>query len=220
MRLLKKFMVVGLALAALALMPRRADAALLTINDGNDVWTLNMQENCTTCAVTLSVTYTAASARLGDLLQGVQWDLTDPNLTPSTIGFSATTAGTTSDWQFDFGTVSNGGCNFNATGSACGQWIGAGGGFTVATGTYSWSFNSTFDSNIGTPISGNIRAAYDVDPDGNGPLRANFSPGGGDFTPCVPGQCPGVTIPEPASMLLFGVAAMAMAHRVRRRASR
>ena len=120
MRLLKKFTVVALALTALALMPKRADAAILTITDGADIWALTVQDACSTCAVQLSVTYTSSSARLGDNLQGVQWGISNPNVTPTNIGFTGTTAGSVADWDFDLGVVSNGGCNSNAAGDACG----------------------------------------------------------------------------------------------------
>jgi hypothetical protein len=216
MRLLKRISVMTMALGVMALAPTRADAALLTINDGADVWTLTVQDGCTTCAVTLSVTYTNSSARLGDFLQGVQWDLTDPSVQPTDIGFTSTTAGTTSDWAFDLGVVSNGGCNTNSTGAVCGQWQGSGTGFPVSVGTFSWSFNSTFASQLANLVSGNIRAAYDVDPDGDGPLGKIFSPDGGTFGGGGSGGG-GSTIPEPASMLLFGVGALAAAKRARRR---
>jgi PEP-CTERM motif-containing protein len=221
MRLLRNFTVVALALTALAVMPRSADAALLTIIDGTDVWTLNVQDACSTCAIQLGVTYSASSARLGDNLQGVQWSIDSPNVVPTTIGFTGTTAGSTSDWTFDYGVVSSGGCNPNANGDACGQWVGAGVGFPVAIGTYSWSFSSQFASTLGTLVSGRMRAAYDVDPDGpTGPLRKNFSPdttnfGGGGST-----GGGGATVPEPVSMLLFGAGALATAYRARRRGAR
>ena len=219
MRMVKKFTIVALALIALAAMPRRADAALLTINDGADVWTLNVATGCTTCAVTLSVQYTAASARLGDFLESVQWDITSPSVQPTTVGFTNTTAGSTSDWDFALGVVDASGCNTNTSGAVCGAWVGSGTGFPVAIGTYTWTFNSIFAATLQNLFSGNIRAGYDVDPDGSGPLGKIFSPDGGNFGGGGSGGG-GSTIPEPASMLLFGIGAMATAYRARRRVTR
>ena len=56
-KLIRKFLLIGTAVAALALMPARANAALLTLLDGTDVWTLDVQTGCTVCDITLSVTY-------------------------------------------------------------------------------------------------------------------------------------------------------------------
>lgn len=233
MRLLKKFTVVAMALTALALMPKRANAALLTLNDGPDVWTLSVQENCTSCAITLSVTYSASSPRIGTDLGAVQWDLTDPNVNPTVIGFTSTTGtgNNFADWTFSFANVNNtggsAGCDGGDPNAVCGVHVGAasGGGLTVAAGTYSWIFQSTFASLLTNLNTGNIRAAYDVSAGG---LDTIFSPGGGTFgggggTTGGGGGTSGgggATVPEPASMLLFGAGALAAAYRARRRTVR
>jgi hypothetical protein len=220
MKMVKKYTMLALAVAGIALMPARANASTLTLNDGNDVWTLTVQDDgCTTCAITLSVTYGANSDRLGDHLAAVQWDLTDPNVNPTVIGFTGTTAPGT--WTFDFSAVNNtggtAGCDAGDPNAVCGQTSQPGA--TVVQGTWTWSFLSTFASPLNTVNTGNIRAGYDVDPDGNGGLNTIFSPNGGTFGGGGSGGG-GSNVPEPASLLLFGAAAIGAVNRMRHRLAR
>ena len=75
MKMVNKYTMLALAVAGIALMPARANAATLTLNDGLDVWTLSVQENCSTCAVSLSVVYDPNSARIGTTLQATSLPL-------------------------------------------------------------------------------------------------------------------------------------------------
>jgi hypothetical protein len=182
MKMVKKYTMLALAVAGIALMPARANAATLTLNDGLDVWTLSVQENCSTCAVSLSVVYDPNSARIGTTLQAAQWDLTDPNVNPTSIGFTSQTGATTATWTFDFANVTNAGSNAGCGGgdanAVCGVasgGAGVNGGIIVQAGTYTWTFSSTFSPALGTVNTGNIRAGYDSDPDGNGGLNTIFS---------------------------------------------
>ena len=229
----RNYTVLALAAVGLAISPARANASTLTIADGPDTWRLTTPTSCTAntqCDITLSVTYTAASPRLGTWLQAVQWDLTDPNITPTTIGFQTATAG---GWTFSFNNVNNqggnGGCNGGDSNAVCGVETNAssGGGMLVSAGTFTWTFHSLFASNIASFNTGNIRAGYSVDPDGNGGLNTIFSPNGGTFGGggsggggAGGGGAGGGNIPEPASLLLFGAAAVGAVNRIRNRLAR
>lgn len=189
---------VALVLTVIAVMSKPAHAdSILTLMDGTDTWTLQVQDNCTTCAVTLKVVYGAASARAGDLLQAIQWDLTDPNVTPATIGFATTNAGTTANWSFSFDNLNNNGCTGGSSNSVCGAYSPGFGFGPITDGeTLTWTFNSVFSTPLPAALStGNIRAAYNTVAGGNAGI---FSPGGGDFTP--------VSAPEPSTVLLVGFA--------------
>jgi hypothetical protein len=218
MRLLKKFTVVGLAIAALALMPTRADAALLTINDGVNTWSYSTQTNCTTCSSVLSVVIPGGSNYIGNFLADFQWTIDGETPTASTL--TATNAGATSDWAITFDNLNSNGCSGGDPHAVCGDWkpAGAATGFgPLSATTLTWSFTTTFSGNIGTPTTGNIRALII---DANGNIVSLFSPGGGDFGGGGSQGGGGSTIPEPASMLLLGAGALATAYRARRRATR
>jgi hypothetical protein len=216
--------VLTMALAVVGAGASRASAATLTLNDGPDVWTLTVEENCTTCAVTLSVTYDTTSPRIGTTLQSVQWDLTDPNVNPTDIGFITQTGPDTSaTWTFSFNNINNAGGNTGCGGgdanAVCGVASGGdgvNGGIIVSAGTYTWTFSSTFADTLTNLNTGNIRAGYNT---AAGDLNTIFSPGGGSFeggegSNEAEGQGPG---PEPASLLLFGLSMGAAGLRMRRR---
>ena len=57
-----------LALGLLAAAPR-VDASTLTLNDGTDVWTLDVEEDCTTCLITLTVVF--GGSRTGEFIDEV-----------------------------------------------------------------------------------------------------------------------------------------------------
>ena len=138
---MKRLLVCGIAVAALALGSVRANAATLTIldygtagntNDGtvDATWTLTTATGCTSCATTLSVTFSATSIYAGKYLDSVGYAINGLSATGVTL--NSTTAGATSDWSFDdVGVVSAGGCTGNNTNEVCGDWIsgGTGGGF-------------------------------------------------------------------------------------------
>jgi len=224
----KKYTAVALAAVGLAVLPARANGSTLTLMDGTDTWTLSVQDDgCTTCAISLSVTFGASSARDGDHLAAVQWDLTDPNVNPTTIGFNSGTSTAPGTWSFDFSAVNNtggtAGCDAGDPNAVCGQTSQPGA--TVVSGaTWTWNFSSTFANPLNGVVSGNIRAGYDVDPDGNGGLNTIFSPDGGTFGGggsggggAGGGGAGGSNVPEPASLLLFGAAAIGAVNRIRQR---
>jgi PEP-CTERM motif len=231
MRLLRKFTVMALALIALAVMPKRAEAALLTIVDaaGPTTWTLSVQTGCTTCAITLQAVFTdpdgagaGVNGYTGDYINSVQWVIAGAD--PTAAGFNGTNAGTTAQWSFSLdASLNNNGCTGGAQDAVCGQWIGGGvpNGFgpIVNGSTLFWTFSTTFASALpGTLTGGNIRAAFNG---ADGKNAGIFSPDGGNFGGGGgTSGGGGSTVPEPASMLLFGLAATATAYRARRRAAR
>jgi len=219
---------VALALAALAMVPTRADAALLTIVDpaGPTTWTLNVQTSCTTCAITLQAVFTdpdgggaGVNGYTGDFINSVQWVIAGAD--PTAAGFNGTNAGTTAQWSFGLDTsVSNNGCSGGAQDAVCGQWIGGGAavgfGPIVNGSTLFWTFSTTFASALpATLTGGNIRAAFNTS---DGKNAGIFSPNGGNFGGGGgTSGGGGATVPEPASMLLLGAGALAAAYRARRR---
>lgn len=206
----------------------KADAALLTLVDGTDTWTLDVQTGCVVCDITLEVQFGAATARAGEYLDSVSWKLDNPNVTPTNIGFNGTDAGVITDWTFVFANLNANQCGGGSGSSVCGQWtngnVGGGGyGPIVAGETLFWTFQSTFAVALpDTLTSGNIRAAYN-ELDARGRIKNShiFSPGGGNFTDDDGGGGDdGGTIPEPATILLMagGLGAAAYSSRRRRKA--
>jgi hypothetical protein len=124
---------VGLVLGLwlVAGVPGRADAALLVINDGADVWSLDVQTGCTTCDIVLQVEWGDPSARAGTLLQGVQWQLDGVTITDH--GYVSFDPGSDDWWDFGFGVISATGCSGGGSGSACSEWEGPGDGLTVVS---------------------------------------------------------------------------------------
>jgi hypothetical protein len=230
MKLLKKLTLIGLFAAVVALMPTRAYADLfLNLNDGtNAQWQLQVQTGCVTCTEILSVTIPAGSSYIGNFLADFQWtiDGTTPVVAAGNPNMTSTNAGTTGDWALSEANISGNGCSGGDPHAVCGDWLPAGAntGFSIpAATTLNWHFTTTFTSNIGTPTAGNIRAFVI---DSNAKNVSLFSPGGGDFTGGTGGSGDGgggggtgSTIPEPASLLLFGLGATALASRARRRLS-
>jgi hypothetical protein len=227
MKLLKKFTLIGLFAAAVALMPTRAYADLfLTLNDGTNAWTFQTQTGCSTCTEILSVTIPAGSNYIGNFLADFQWTIDGTNPTGISPNPTSTNAGATTDWTLSANNLSNGGCSGGDPHAVCGDFgaSGAATGFGPLTATtLNWHFTTTFSSNIGTPTVGNIRGLI-IPPAGSNGNVSLFSPGGGDFTGGTGGGGgggggggTGSTIPEPASLLLFGLGATAVAYRARRR---
>ena len=101
--------------------------SVLTLMDGTDTWTLTVETSCTTCAIELKVVYGASSSNVGTYLNAVQWDLTDPNVNPTTIGFTtftATTPTNTGSWTFAFNNLNDNGCNGGDPNAVCGEFTG------------------------------------------------------------------------------------------------
>lgn len=225
MRFVGKMELAVAVFAATMAMSTKADAALLTLNDGADVYTLNVETGCDICVVVLQVQYglNGTSTREGDLLDAVQWSIEPPALMPQTdaaIGYTSFTAssgiGTTNDWNFSLANLSAGGCTGGSDSKACGQWVGSsnsGYGFGPITDgmTLTWTFNTNFAQTFTTLTTGNIRATYETT---DGKNAGNYSPGGANFD-----NGDDVSLPEPASLLLFAMTALGGAYRARRRRS-
>lgn len=227
MRFSQKLGTVIAAFAMAMVVSSKADAALLTINDNTDVWTLDVETGCTQCDIILKVVYGNPTARSGSFLDAVQWDLTTPNVNPTTIGFTgftSTSPAASGTWTFVEANLNANQCGGGSQNAICGSFSGgtaaqqAAGGFgaIVAGSTLTWTFDSTFASTLTSVGAGNIRAAYNT---ANGTNAGIFSPGGGNFTGAGAGGGGGAgqTVPEPASLVLFGAAMLGVAYRARNR---
>ena len=101
--------------------------SVLTLNDGTDTWTLTVQTSCTTCAIELKVVYGSPSPNVGTFLDAVQWDLTDPNVNPTSIGFTTFTASTptnTGSWTFSANGLNANQCGAGDPNAVCGAFGG------------------------------------------------------------------------------------------------
>ena len=154
-----------------------ASAETLTIIDtfggSQTIWTLEVETDCKTCTVQLSVEFKdpdgdAVNAFTGTYLDAVQWKISNPNIDPETVALTATTAGGTGDWEFVIDqNLNQDQCNdaSSSSDSVCGEWIsgGAGGGFgpIVNGATYTWTMETEFAKKLPEElIEGNIRAAF------------------------------------------------------------
>ncbi len=223
MSITRKLATLVAALATVAAVSTQAEAALLTINDGVDVWTLDVTTGCTTCTVTLSADFNAGSARIGTFLDSVQWDLTNPNVNPTNVTsptfLTSTTAGMAANWAFLEANLNANNCTGGNENAVCGFYSTNGVGPITATTNYQWVFSAQFASTLASVTAGNIRAAFN---NADGSNAGIFSPGGGTFvtTTATPTSTTTPTtgnVPEPASLSLFGAALVAAAYRLRRR---
>ena len=101
--------------------------SVLTLMDGTDTWTLTVQTSCTTCAIELKVVYGSPSPNVGTFLDAVQWDLTDPNVNPTSIGFTTFTASTptnTGSWTFSANGLNSNQCGAGDPNAVCGAFAG------------------------------------------------------------------------------------------------
>jgi hypothetical protein len=199
--------VCGIGIAILGFGGTRAYASTIQIVDGTDLWTLTVEDGCTTdCDVSLSVLYDS-SVRTGSELLAVQWGL--DGATVSNENLVSASNGT---WTYGAGIVNDGGCGGGNLQDACFDTTGTP--VIVADGLYTWTFTADFSDSTFT--AGLIRAAYDSDPDGSGPLGKLFSPGSCALGQICGGEGEGSQGPEPASLLLFGMGLSAAGVRMRR----
>jgi PEP-CTERM motif len=230
MRLLGKFGVATLGLAAvLAMTPAKADAAVLTITDtfggSNTVWTLTTNTGCTVCSVVLSGNFqdpdgagALTNGYTGKFIDSVNWkiDGATPVSVVNPVSSNATNAATTSWTAAIDSNVTANQCGGGANAEVCAQSNNTLGFGPIVNGsTLTWTFNVTFSSALpATLTGGNIRAAFN---NADGSNFNIFSPGGGTFGGGgSTGGGGGQTVPEPASMALFGLAALAGARRARK----
>ncbi|MEO7271706.1 MAG: hypothetical protein ABIX28_16725, partial [Vicinamibacterales bacterium] len=195
MRLLGKFGVAAGLAAVLAMVPAKADAAVLTLTDtfggSNTIWTLNVATGCTTCAVSLTGFFqdpdgggAATNAYTGTFIDSVQWKVDGQTIASTGFtGFarSAGPAANTVTWSFaESSSLNANQCGGGAAQGTCGQTNTALGYGPIANGsTLTWTFNTTFSSALPASLStGNIRAAFN---EADGKNFNIFSPGGGSF---------------------------------------
>lgn len=208
------------------------------------IWTLNADDNCTTCSILLSASFTGdANYYVGAYLDAVQWVISDPDVTPTSAGFDGFYVNGMLDqlwgshWSFALHqNVNANQCNdhSNAADAVCGEWIGGGaaGGFGAIANDMllQWTFDTTFSSELTQALRGNIRTAYN---DSRGRNYNIFGAGGGAF---VEGGCSDIAgcqtllleqselvpqpVPEPATLMIFGSGLIGVAAAVKRRSRR
>jgi hypothetical protein len=219
-------------LAALAVMPAKAQAATLTIVDTyggfNTTWTLEVQTGCVVCDVTLKGFFedpdgagASVNPYTGQYIDSVQFKIGGAD--PTAISLMTTNAGAIGDWDFDIDESLNAnGCGGGGNNAVCGEWISGG----VANGfgpiandsTLEWTFDATFTEELPAALAaGNIRAAFNK---ANGKNFNIFSPGGGTFDDGDDdgGDDDGGGVPEPGTLALFGAGLAAAGARMRKRA--
>jgi hypothetical protein len=221
---MKRLLVCATAVAAIAMGGVRADAATLTIvdsyNGGTATWSLTTETGCTSCATTLSVTFSATGGYDQKYLDSVQYKIDGSD--PTGVTLLTTTAGTTSQWSFTTtGVVAADQCTGGNQTAVCGEWtagsVGGGGFGPIAGGsTLTWTFTTTYASALPTSgLTGNIRGAFN---NADGSNFNIFSPGGGSFDGDGGGSNDGDggNSPEPATLMLFGLALSGAGFRMRR----
>jgi hypothetical protein len=149
----------------------------------------------------------------------VQWKVAGAE--PISVDLTATTAGLTTDWEFDIDeSVNANQCGGGANSAVCGEWVsgGTGGGFgpIASSTTYSWTFDVDWAELLGIAEAGNIRAAFNTSDGKNFNI---FSPGGGTFNTTTTEVVTTTTqnIPEPTILTLLGAGLVAASRRLRRR---
>jgi hypothetical protein len=226
---MKRLLVCVMAVAALAVGSTKAYADLIIVDSGkiagtDATWTLSSESGCTTCTVTLDVVFTGNTEYDGTFLDGIQWKVDGADLTGATL--TSTTAGATTDWSTTVDASLNQGaggtCGGGGNDNLCADYVGAisTAGFGPITDgmALSWTWEATY-AGAGLPdtlTGGNIRGLFN---NADGSNYNIFSPGGGSFEGEGGGSTEGEgggSSPEPASMLLFGVALSAAGLRMRR----
>jgi hypothetical protein len=222
--MLKKWLIPAMMVMAAAAMPARAEAgSLIFIWDlgSNGVvdatYTLTVQENCTAnCDVNLDIAFAANSAVIGKYIDSVQFKI-DGSVPTSTPTLDAA-PGAETDWTVKMANLTAGQCSGGDTNSTCTEFNISSLGFgPISAGTLTWNFNVNWATALvlgQNLVNGNVRAAYN-NPDGSN--FTIFSPGGGGFGGGGGTGGGGILVPEPVSLMLFGMAALGGAYRVRRR---